>query len=114
MTTALTPTGDVTSAEKERLAKLTEELGEVQQVVGKILLHGYVAADPLTNQVYNNRADLQNELGDLGSAIRLMIAARDVSATAILNRADYKADHLTLRMKHQADEVIANFKQARR
>lgn len=105
----LKPTGDVTPAERERLGKLTEEMGEVQQVIGKILVHGFVAVD-FDGTVYDNRRDLEKELGDVGAAIRLMAVAEDVDPRKILKRADKKGQTMTDRMRHQADEVIANFK----
>lgn len=40
------PFNDLSNAELERLALLLEELGEAQQVIGKILRHGY--PPPLT------------------------------------------------------------------
>jgi len=91
----------LTPAETERLAKLTEELGEVQQVVGKILLHGYVAVDGGGN-VYNNRADLQRELGDVRAATRLMTQAGDLDEKAIARQQREKFRIITRYMVHQA------------
>ena len=54
----------LTPAEAERLAMLAEECGEVIQVIGKIMRHGYDSyhpADPTTT----NRALLGRELTDL-------------------------------------------------
>jgi len=60
-------------AEAERLAMLAEECGEVIQVVGKILRHGYEShhpADPTTT----NRDLLTKELSDLYAVIEMMDA----------------------------------------
>lgn len=37
----------LTPAEAERLALLSEELGEAQQAIGKILRHGYDSSNPV-------------------------------------------------------------------
>jgi hypothetical protein len=55
-------------AEAERLALLLEELGEAQQVIGKILRHGYESHHP-ENPDDSNRALLEGELGDVMAAI---------------------------------------------
>ncbi len=57
-------------AEAERLAYLLEELGEVQQVIGKILRHGYASSHPDGGPT--NRELLAAELGDVIAAICLM------------------------------------------
>jgi len=52
------------------LFKLTEECGEVLQVIGKIQRHGIVAIDPSTPTIiYDNGKDLMDELNDLSLAI---------------------------------------------
>jgi hypothetical protein len=69
---------NLTNAESERLAILTEELGEALQSVGKILRHGYESFDP-TNQYHKgNRNDLVVELKDVVQAINLLIDAGDI------------------------------------
>ena len=54
----------LTPAEAERLAMLAEECGEVIQVIGKILRHGYESHHPADPSV-TNRALLGRELTDL-------------------------------------------------
>lgn len=77
-----------TDAERERLAILLEEMGEATQVIGKILRHGW---EPTHNEIkYNNRADLQAELGDVHAAVLRLCNANDVSYTAIHARAEKK------------------------
>jgi NTP pyrophosphatase (non-canonical NTP hydrolase) len=63
----------LSAAETERLAILSEELGEVIQVVGKILRHGWLDAG------YDNRAELEKELGDVYVAMRLLYDGGDVN-----------------------------------
>lgn len=61
----------LTPAEAERLAMLAEECGEVIQIVGKILRHGYDSyhpADPNTT----NRDLLAKELRDVNAVLQAM------------------------------------------
>jgi hypothetical protein len=51
------------------LAKLTEEMGEVLQVLGKIGRHGYINTDPKTKKRYDNLTDLYLEIKDVEKAI---------------------------------------------
>ncbi len=82
----------LTPTETERLAVLTEEMGESLQAVGKVLRHGYLATDGLTGKQYDNRQDLAIELGQVEHAIHLLTVNEDLSAqevaTARLDRAD--------------------------
>lgn len=72
---------NLTPAEAERLAMLAEECGEVIQVVGKILRHGYESYHP--NDLFNghpkpgaenNRDLLANEVCDLLAVVQMMDA----------------------------------------
>ena len=63
----------LTDAEAERLAMLAEECGEVIQIVGKILRHGYCSHNPLVGPKTINRDLLEKELDDL-MAVRLRMA----------------------------------------
>ena len=60
-------------AEAERLAMLAEECGEIVQVVGKILRHGYESHHP-DNPTYTNRDLLANEVCDLLAVVQMMDA----------------------------------------
>ena len=68
---------NLTPAQLERYAILAEELGEVQQRVGKILRHGTVT------ELHNNRVGLEHELGDLQWAIGLLVRYDDVWQSSI-------------------------------
>lgn len=81
----------LTPAESERLAVLMEELAEVQQVIGKILRHGYDSCHP-DNPSTNNRELLQKELGDVQAAFELMDNAGDIKSDII---AQFSEDKLT-------------------
>lgn len=54
----------LTPAQAERLAMLAEECGEVIQMIGKILRHGYDSYHPQDRTV-TNRQHLGRELTDL-------------------------------------------------
>lgn len=69
-------------AQTERLALLTEEMGESLQVVGKILRHGYEATDNTTGIEYDNRKDLEMELGQTRHAIALL-TDRDLNPRSV-------------------------------
>ena len=80
----------MTLSEIERLALLVEECAEVQQVVGKILRHGYESTNPTIRNSVTNRTLLESELGDVSYAINLMIKAKDVTLSAIETAQDEK------------------------
>jgi len=58
-------------AEAERLAMLAEECGEVIQVIGKILRHGYDSYHPVNPRV-TNRGLLVKELRDVNAVLQAM------------------------------------------
>ena len=75
----------LTPAEAERLALLSEELGEAVLAIGKILRHGYESCDPRRpyGERQTNRRDLEDELGDVQAAVLMMTEAGDISASEI-------------------------------
>lgn len=79
----MTPFNQLSAGQTERLALLLEELGEVQQAVGKILHHGYDLYNPTTKTKGLNREQLEKELGDVKFAITLLCKCGDVSANNI-------------------------------
>ena len=76
-------------AEAERLALLSEELGEAQQAIGKILRHGYESRHP--DGGATNRESLERECGDVSHAIDRLSTANDLSRQAISKRQWEKA-----------------------
>lgn len=70
----------LTDAERERLAWLIEECGEVIKACGKILRHGY--GD--TTSKYDNRGDLEEEIGHVGAAVGLMKDNNDIKHEAVI------------------------------
>lgn len=95
---------ELTDAEVERLAILSEELGEAQQCIGKILRHGYESYNPVVDTGQTNRRELERELGDIVYAITLLSGNRDVSRAAIERRSDEKREKITRWLHHQAEE----------
>lgn len=81
----------LSSAQTERLALLTEEMGESLQAIGKVLRHGYNAVDPITRTIYDNRKNLSMELGQVSHAMALL-AVKDLDSLvfeqAVLDRND--------------------------
>lgn len=75
----------LTDAQTERLAILSEEAGEVIQVIGKILRHGF---KPIVGEInYDNTTDLEKELGDLYEAVNRLVDNGDISIANILHQA---------------------------
>lgn len=70
-------------AEAERLAKLAEECGEIVQIVGKILIHGYDSCSPYDETKTTNRQLLRQELTDLGAVEHLMTTRNDIAPFAM-------------------------------
>ncbi len=86
-------------AEIERLALLAEECGEVVQVIGKILRHGYESYHP--NGHSSNRELLTNELGDLYAAIKMMTDTDDLKMIEVLDAAEDKKRRVAEYLHHQ-------------
>ncbi|HRO59859.1 MAG TPA: hypothetical protein PKZ27_02905 [Rhodocyclaceae bacterium] len=82
MSTILDHFNRLTPAEAERLAMLAEECGEVVQIVGKILRHGYGSCHP-DNPHLPNRRMLEKEAGDLYAVLELMLSEGDIHSCAI-------------------------------
>lgn len=61
----------LTPAQAERLAMLAEECGEVIQIIGKILRHGYDSYHPVNPRV-SNRDLLAKELRDVNAVLMAM------------------------------------------
>jgi NTP pyrophosphatase (non-canonical NTP hydrolase) len=74
-------TNGLTEAQIERLAILGEECGEIQQMVGKIIRHGYASYNPVLDPMAQipNRVMLEKELGDLLWIVKLMDDAVDIN-----------------------------------
>jgi NTP pyrophosphatase (non-canonical NTP hydrolase) len=84
----------ITPAEYERLALLMEECGEIIQVIGKILRHGYGSYHP-DNQEQDNRELLEKELGDVMFAIKLMKKKKDIDGIVIKSYMNEKEENIS-------------------
>lgn len=62
---------ELTPAQAERLAILMEECGEVVQIIGKILRHGFESCSPFGANPETNRQALVRELFDVRAAAEL-------------------------------------------
>jgi len=91
----------LTPAQAERLAILAEEAGEVIQVVGKILRHGYESCNPLIENPKTNRQLLETELGDLAFIVNKLWTDGDVNVTNIVTAAKAKAIKIVNWTHHQ-------------
>ena len=90
----------LTPAEAERLAMLLEEMGEAQQIIGKILRHGYESYHP-DNQYVTNRQLLEKELGDVMAAADMMASAEDVDVVRLAQARAAKAKKVQKYLHHQ-------------
>jgi hypothetical protein len=96
---------DLSPAEHERLSMLLEELGEAQQIIGKILRHGYESVDPTRRDAPTNRRMLQKEIGDVRAVLEMMFAADDIDRSAVADRIRPKLQQLQ-RYGHHNDELL--------
>lgn len=84
----------LSAAELERLAILSEECAEVQQVIGKIIRHGYESYNPFDEARTTNRALLEKELGHIEFICRLMMNSNDVSRFDIVRSCNAKEESI--------------------
>lgn len=98
------PFNGLSLAETERLDILIEELGEVLQAIGKIKRHGWKPTDHTTGIVYDNRGDLQTELGHVRNAMELMASKGDIDEMALVRAAVDKASRWGPYLHHQGEE----------
>lgn len=87
----------LTKAEIERLAILSEECGEVVQIVGKIMRFGWSNRFELRANVEL----LEQEIGDVLGAIHLLVTCKDVGKQAIEDARLIKLAKMAKYFKHQ-------------
>jgi NTP pyrophosphatase (non-canonical NTP hydrolase) len=92
---------NLSKAEIERLAYLSEELGEVQQMIGKVLRFGYESWHP-NHPSITNREDLAKEIGHVKKAISLLTLNNDIDNDIVMKSSVRK--NLNKYMLHQ--EII--------
>lgn len=100
-------TNGLSAAEAERLALLSEELGEAVQAIGKILRHGYESFDPFLPPPAGNtnRQNLAKELGDIIAAMNLMRAGGDIDEEEVIGHAHRKLLKVGVFLHHQPHEI---------
>lgn len=79
--------------ENERLAILSEECGEVVQVIGKIQRHGLLSHHP--DSPLTNQALLTQELGDVLGVIELAVKAGLVNESGLQAAKQNKLERIT-------------------
>lgn len=97
----------LTPAEAERLAILSEECAEVIQIIGKILRHGYESTHPKGGPT--NRDHLELELGDVLCIGRMMSRNGDVEEESIEEHASEKLSRLFKYAHHQEPQQAGVF-----
>lgn len=88
-------------AEHERLSILMEECGEVVQIVGKILRHGYESYNPYDKDKVTNRELLMKELGDVENAKNMLTLSNDLQDYKINLFAEDKYVNIKKYLHHQ-------------
>jgi hypothetical protein len=98
---------ELTDAEIERLAILSEELGEAQQCIGKILRHGYESFNPTVKNGRSNRYELERECGDIYEAILMLCHAKDISDAQVNRQQAEKHESIKRWLHHQSNKAVA-------
>lgn len=96
------PFNQLTPAEAERLAMLAEECGEVIQIVGKILRHGYNSCHP-NDLTTTNRRLLEKEVMDVFAVHLAMIRVGDIRSPGYLEPSAETAWERKLRFTHHQE-----------
>jgi NTP pyrophosphatase (non-canonical NTP hydrolase) len=95
---------NLSDAELERLALLAEECGEVLQVIGKIIRHGYQSSNPHFPSDQGgptNRDLLVKEVGDVLLAIDFLMR-HDIAEEQIEDRMRVKRHRVYDYLHHQS------------
>lgn len=90
----------LTPAETERLALLSEECAETIQIVGKILRHGYESCHPC-DPANTNRRLLEEELGHVWYARIMLSQSGDISLHNVVQARYDKAKRIQKYLHHQ-------------
>lgn len=91
----------LTAAQMERLFMLSEELGEAQQAIGKVLRHGYSSTHPDGGPT--NKESLERELGDVVAITLMMSDADDLDEYKIESWIDTKRTKVKKYTHHQEE-----------
>jgi len=94
----------LTKPQTERLAILMEECAEVQQVIGKILRHGYTSYNPNDITETPNYRLLEKELGHVFYAVALMQQNEDLNRDHIIECREEKEINIKRYLHFQQTE----------
>jgi len=98
---------NLTPAEAERLALLSEECGECIQAVGKILRHGYDSVHPEGKDKGNcNRDNLEREMGDILAAMQIMKETGDIDQKHLTEWREDKLTRVGKYLHHQPKDFL--------
>lgn len=108
---AIRPFNQLSPAEAERLAWLSEECGEVIQVISKVLRHGYASHNPNDERPDNpnpetNREYLARELGHVLAALHVMSNAADINHARVFQSKAWKLAGVQKWMHHQVSKIF--------
>lgn len=95
------PFHELTPAEQERLACLSEECAEVIQIINKIWRHGYESTHPDQPEGDTNRDMLERELGHVEFWVKRMVFEADVRRGWITDARKDKAASSKVYLHHQ-------------
>lgn len=98
----------LTPGEAERLAILAEEAGEVVQIIGKILRHGYESYNPFDPNKISNRELLQKEIADLICSVKMLSDTGDISESTMEKLLDLRL-HSKKKYTHHQDQWRATW-----
>lgn len=88
------PPYKLTDAELERLTLVMEECAEVQQMIGKVIRHGWNSYSPFDPNKTTNRQLLERELGDLVCVSEFLGENLDVSTEEVIKASEDKRKRL--------------------
>jgi hypothetical protein len=100
-------------AELERVAILADQCGQVVQICGKILRHGYESCNPFDARCKPNRLLLEREVGAVRGAIDLLINRGDIDRKEIAVWRRRKRSSLAQWTHHQGLGVGVDWAQER-
>lgn len=96
----------MTPAELERLALLGEEMGEAQQMIGKIIRHGYESMHPDGGPT--NREGLTREVGDILTVLSMFFEQEDLSLVNVLERHQEKCTSMAPYLHHNTPPTMSD------
>lgn len=94
---------ELSNAELERLAILSEEMSEVNKIICKIIRYGYESCNPKTKET--NRILLEKELGDVVNAFNMMEESNDISRMTVNLYAGYKSEKIKTYLHFQEKPI---------